>query len=67
MAKGNAKAKEEVSKEAVRKQFDDLEEILTDLKDGVTASRMPLLAKSFELDLEILKSYKKAFMALKIK
>ena len=55
-------SKKEVGKEQIEKGFDDWEKLLADLKEQADKCYMPLLAKSFEVDIEIIKTYKKAFL-----
>ena len=57
MAKGNKKAHEETN---INKGFDALIKLFDDVKDTVKRD-MPLLSKSLELDIEIIKIYKEAF------
>lgn len=59
MAKGN---KKETSKQDVEKGFADWKKMLQELKENADKCYMPLLAKSFELSEDILKTYEKAFM-----
>jgi len=55
--KANKKAIEETN---INKGFDELTKLFDDIKDTVKRD-MPLLSKSLELDIEIIKVYKEAF------
>ena len=59
MAKANKKP---VEKNTIEKGFDDWEKLIIDLKAQAEKCYMPLLAKSMEVDIEIIKTYKKAFL-----
>ena len=54
--------KKEVGKKEIEKGFDDWEKVLVELKEQAGKCYMPLLAKSLELDVEIIKTYRKAFL-----
>jgi len=54
--------KKEVGKKEIEKGFDGWEALIKDLQKQASSCYMPLLAKSFELDVEIIKTYRKAFL-----
>lgn len=58
MAKGNKKA---ITKDKIDKGFDDWVKVFDDLIDSANKCFMPLLAKSLELNKEIVNVYRKAF------
>ena len=59
MPKANNKA---LGKKEIEKGFDDWEKLIIDLKEQAEKCYMPLLAKSFETDIAIIKTYRKAFL-----
>lgn len=62
MAKANQKTKKEELEKTIRDSFDDWKQLLNQIKETAEKGKMPLLAKSLELDLEILKVYERAFL-----
>jgi len=54
--------KKKVGKKDLEKGFDDWEKMLVELKEQADKCYMPLLAKSFELNIDIIKTYRKAFL-----
>lgn len=64
MAKANQKNKKEVLTKTIRNSFSDWKQLLGQIKDTAEKGQMPLLAKSIDMDLEILKVYEKAFLSI---
>lgn len=62
MAKANQKSKKEELTKTIEDSFSDWKKLLKQIKDTAERGRMPLLAKSIDMDLEILKVYEKAFL-----
>jgi len=62
MAKANRKSKKEELTESIVKSFSDWKKLMEQLVETANKAQMPLLAKSLDLDLEILKVYEKAFL-----
>ena len=62
MAKANQKNKKEELTKTIKNSFSDWKKLLEQIKETAEGAKMPLLAKSIDMDLEILKVYEKAFL-----
>ncbi len=64
MAKANQKSKKEELAKTIEDSFTDWKKLLRQIKETAEKGQMPLLAKSIDMDLEILKVYEKAFLSV---
>lgn len=62
MVKVNRKNKKEELEKTIKDSFEEWKEVLEGLKNTAEKAQMPLLAKSIDMDIEILKVYEKAFL-----